>query len=47
MASQNSNSNGSSSGIVDRLTGLVSDKIGIALILALLAAGAVTYLVVF
>lgn len=48
MAQSNSNSDDSvSSGIFDRLKGLVTDKMGIALILALLAAGAVTFMVVF
>lgn len=48
MASQNSNSDSSStSQLFDRLKGLVTDKIGIALVLGLIAAGAISYVVVF
>lgn len=48
MAQSNTSSgDSSSSGIFDRLKGLLTDKMGIALILALLAAGAVTFMVVF
>lgn len=47
MASQNSNDSSGSSDLLNRLKGLVTDKIGIALVLALVAAGAVAYVVVF
>jgi hypothetical protein len=48
MAQENSASDSSvTSGLFDKLKGLVTDKMGIALILALLAAGAVTFMVVF
>lgn len=51
MASQNNNDSNSSGlpgmGLLDKLLGLVTDKMGIALILALLLSGAVGYVVLF
>ncbi|WP_157971599.1 hypothetical protein [Halorussus litoreus] len=48
MASQNPNdsSGSTSSDLLARLKGLMTDKIGIALVLALVAAGAVGYVVI-